>query len=99
MSRVQGTVTAGPTCPVQRIDSPCPPRPVSAEVDARDSTGKLVGATHSDADGTYRIPLPAGSYTLMVVTTGPFPHCPSPMVTILTGQVTFADVSCDTGIR
>src|SRR5207249_1393233 len=32
---IQGMVQAGPTCPVERIDSPCPPRPLAATVVVR----------------------------------------------------------------
>lgn len=94
-----GTISAGPTCPVERVDHPCPPRPVEAEVDARRSTGEVVGATRSDAQGRYAIALPAGSYTLSVVVNNGQPWCPTTDVQVHDGRVTRADISCDTGIR
>src|SRR5438552_3559846 len=50
---VTGRVTAGPTCPVERVGHPCPPRPVVADVQAR-AAGRVVASTRSRADGTYR---------------------------------------------
>jgi hypothetical protein len=98
-SGVRGTITAGPTCPVERADQPCPPNPVSADVDARDGSGHTVASTQSDADGRYAMSLAPGQYTLVVVTGGSFPRCPDTPITVKPNQVTTADISCDTGIR
>src|SRR5207244_103105 len=68
---LQGTVSAGPTCPVERVDSPCPPRPLSAEVDAEDASGNLAGSTSSGSDGQYQLALTHGTYTLAVTSPGP----------------------------
>ena len=92
-------MSAGPTCPVERVDSPCPPRPLSAEIDARDASGHVAGSTRSGSDGQYRLSLPPGTYTLMVAATGPFPRCPTPTATVIGGKVVMLDISCDTGIR
>ena len=92
-------MSAGPTCPVERVDSPCPPRPLSAEIDARDASGHLTGSTRSGSDGQYRLALPPGTYTLTVAAPGPFPRCPTPTATVIAGKVAMLDISCDTGIR
>jgi hypothetical protein len=96
---LQGTVSAGPTCPVERVDSPCPPRPLSAEVDAKDASGRLAATTRSGSDGHYRLMLPPGTYTLTVASTGPFPRCPTPTGTVVAGSSATVDIHCDTGIR
>jgi hypothetical protein len=96
---LQGTVSAGPTCPVERVDSPCPPRPLSAEVDARDPAGRLAAMSRSGSDGRYRLPLPPGQYTLTVASSGSFPRCPTPTATVVAGRLATVDISCDTGIR
>jgi hypothetical protein len=96
---LQGTVSAGPTCPVERVDSPCPPRPLSAEVDARDPAGRLAVMSRSGSDGRYRLLLPPGQYTLTVASSGSFPRCPTPTATVVAGRLATFDISCDTGIR
>jgi hypothetical protein len=95
---VVGRVTAGPTCPVERIDQPCPARAVVAEVQARAGSG-VVGSTRSAADGTYRLSLPAATYTLVAVTKNQFPRCVSRTVTVTAAQTVNGDISCDTGMR
>lgn len=94
-----GYVTAGPTCPVERPDQPCPPRPVSARVDAQDGSGRTVASTHTDQAGRYSLGLAPGSYTLVAVTGSAFPRCPPTAVTVRSGAPTRADIGCDTGIR
>ena len=95
---VIGRVTAGPTCPVERVGHPCPPRPVSAEVQAT-VAGRIVASTHSGADGTYRLELPGGIYTIVAVTQNAFPRCAPRTVTVTTACTTFGDITCDTRIR
>ncbi len=97
-ANVSGVVTAAPTCPVERIDQLCPPRPVSAKIDARTRAGKAVAATHTDPDGRYTLVLPAGTFILTVRTTG-LPRCPPTPVTVHSGPGVSADIRCDTGIR
>lgn len=92
-------MSAGPTCPVERLDSPCPPRLLTAEIDARDASGHLAGSTRSGSDGHYRLALPPGTYTLAVAATGPFPRCPTPTATVVPGSLATVDIGCDTGIR
>lgn len=94
-----GTVTAGPTCPVERAGQPCPPRPVSARIDAHAADGRVAASTQSGADGSYRIGLTPGNYTLVVVTGSTYPRCPDTPVSVAPGAATRADISCDTGIR
>jgi Carboxypeptidase regulatory-like domain len=94
-----GIISAGPTCPVERVGRPCPPGPVSAEVNARTASGQTVATAHSDAHGDYRLSLAPGRYTLVVVTSSIFPRCPDTPVSVTDGVPTRADISCDTGIR
>jgi hypothetical protein len=95
-----GRVTAGPTCPVERLDHPCPPAPVSATVQARSRKGgRVVASTRTDADGRYRLRLRAGAYTLVAVTTKPFPRCSPVNVTARANHTVRAAIVCDTGIR
>ena len=61
---VRGKITAGPTCPVERPDMPCPPNPVQGRVDALDIAGHLAGTAMTDQTGRYALALPPGRYTL-----------------------------------
>jgi hypothetical protein len=70
---VTGTVTASPGCPgPQRIDSPCPNRPVagaSVEV-ARD--GNVVATTTTDETGHFRLSVAPGVYEITARNVGYF---------------------------
>jgi hypothetical protein len=98
-SGAYGYVTAGPTCPVERPDQPCPPRPVAAQVDAQDASGRTVATTRTDQAGRYSLGLAAGTYTLVAVTGATYPRCPPTSVTVRPVGPTRADINCDTGIR
>jgi hypothetical protein len=96
---VRGRVAAGPTCPVERADQPCPLNPVHGRVDALDPAGRTVAHATTDEVGRYAISLPSGEYTLRVVTDGPFPRCRDTAVSVTAGPPVSADIDCDTGIR
>jgi hypothetical protein len=93
-----GRVTAAPTCPVERIGHPCPPRPVIAQVQAR-AGDRVVASSRSDSDGSYRLELPGGTYMLAATTHNVFPRCTARTVTVTPAHTTSADITCDTGIR
>jgi len=95
------SVHAGPTCPVERPDEPCPDVPVRGTVQVR-----LAGATDgevqvsgpTDTAGNYRAELPAGSYVVTVDTGAPLPRCEAQTFTVLDRDVE-VDIPCDSGIR
>ena len=98
-SGVEGGVTAGPTCPVQRPGQSCPPAPVAGAVDALDNSGQVVASSVIGSDGAYQLSLPAGSYTLHVRHDGMYPRCPDVSAMVSDGAMTHVDISCDSGIR
>jgi hypothetical protein len=98
-SGAYGYVSAGPTCPVQRADLPCPPRPVAAHIQVTDNSGRNVAATDSDSSGAYTVALAPGRYTVTATTGSVFPSCQPAQVTVAAGKPSRADISCDTGIR
>src|SRR5207302_6187016 len=67
---IQGMVQVSPTCPVERINSPCPPRPLAATVVVRDGTGAEVARFHSEGDGWFKVDLRPGTYSLVGLTIG-----------------------------
>jgi hypothetical protein len=96
---VVGSVTAGPTCPVEPPGG-CPPKPVAdTAVQAIDSSGIVVGSDTTNANGNFAITLAPGDYTLHVAITGTFPRCTDVHVTVTAGGPEPHDIGCDTGIR
>ena len=97
---VSGSVTAGPTCPVERLGHPCPPAPVHGTVLATDTGGAQAASAVTDAAGNYAFVLLPGGYTFVVIDTGGTrPRCPSTPVTVSPGPPLQVDIACDTGIR
>lgn len=99
---ISGTVTAGPTCPVQQPGDPnCQPRPVAgASIVVRDATGSVVATVQSDAAGQFTVGLPPGSYTVESHPVAGFMSAPSPIsVTVIANSQSRADLQFDTGIR
>jgi hypothetical protein len=96
---VEGHVTQGPMCPVERPDVPCPDAPVKgAEVTA--AARGFVVRGHTDDAGAYHLDLPApDSYTLTVGTASRLPTCPAVTFTVTPNATVTKDVSCDSGIR
>lgn len=101
---VQGTVSAGPTCPVERDppDPACAPRPVAgAELVVTDAAGTEVARATSTEDGTFSIELAPGAYRLTAEPAEGLMGTPGPMDFAVEagGPMTELQVSYDTGIR
>ena len=60
---VEGFVTIGPQCPVLQEGSPCPDAPFAARVQILEH-GNVVAAGRSGDDGSFRIAVEPGNYTL-----------------------------------
>lgn len=60
VGRIDGTVSAAPACPVERLGYPCAPRPVSALIDVTTTNGDTVATTTSGHDGSYTLVLLPG---------------------------------------
>jgi len=91
--RIDGRVSLGPVCPVEREDSPCPTPPGAF------AGGEAVATNGSDevrapvgSDGTFRLDLPAGQWQVSA-TLGM--SC-TPVTVSASGD---ALIECDTGIR
>lgn len=98
---IQGVVQSGPTCPVERINSPCPPHPLAATVVVRDAAGHEVARTHSAADGHIKVDVAPGTYTVVGLTIGSsmLPRPIPTTVTVTAGSYTSVTVEYDSGIR
>ena len=99
---LSGKVTAGPFCPVERVGVPCPVPPdaySSRDVRIYKTDGTtLVTTKNLNADGTYKLELPAGEYIAEVVGFGMRGN-ERFRVKILTAQTTELNFNIDTGIR
>ena len=106
-SGIEGRVLVGPTCPVERADSPCPDRPVSVAlaIYSAAAANNPVATVTSDADGRFHVELPPGTYTVQRApcdATSPqcaFPRITPVDVTVQLAAFTQVTVQGDTGIR
>jgi hypothetical protein len=94
---VTGTVTSSPSCPgPQRIDSPCPNRPVIGAPVELATKGSVVASTTTDSTGHFRVTVPAGTYVITARNVGYASHT-TKMITVA-GPVDVPLV-VDSGIR
>lgn len=91
-------VTIGPTCPVERADSPCPDRPYEARITFWRS-GALIAETRSGADGRFRVALLPGTYRVVGESESAIPHAVEETATVAEGRWTALDIRYDSGIR
>jgi hypothetical protein len=100
---IKGRVTAGPTCPVERAENPCPPAPIANRaVQIRDQSGNSVILTlTTDSQGYFQGQLAAGTYLLTIMSSGALPRDSNGphRVTVNAGQTANVDIRLDTGIR
>jgi hypothetical protein len=95
---VSGVVDSAPTCPVERIGSPCPPRPVpGAEVVALRGS-KHVASTHTDGQGRFQLTLAYGHYTIRATNIGGLATTASKDVDV-SAQPVSIELTVDSGIR
>jgi hypothetical protein len=101
-SGIRGTVLLGPTCPgpadPEATTEPCT-TPYSAAVAVLDRDGKVVARVTSGADGSFKVDLPPGMYTLAPQNTDPYPNAPSQSVTVVAGQYVSVQINYDSGVR
>jgi len=98
---IQGVVQSGPTCPVERINSPCPPRPLAATVVVRDAAGHEVARTNSGADAHFKLDVAPGTYTVvgLSINSSMLPRPIPTTVTVTAGSYVSVNVEYDSGIR
>jgi hypothetical protein len=101
-SGIEGTVTIGPSCPVQRVDDPsCDDRPYQAEIHVNTNNGVWVKKFTPDAQGNFKIELEPGQYNIDPQTPkeGFLPRASSQDVTVVAGAFTTLNIQYDSGIR
>lgn len=100
---LQGKVTIGPICPVERIDNPCvtPPEAYAAREFSVTQRGKTITTFHADMTGNYIISLVPGTYIVTSAKTGigyMSKDLPA-TVAIKAGETSMLNIDVDTGIR
>jgi hypothetical protein len=95
---IEGTVTTGPSCPVEIQGSPCPPGVWTGTVRATASDGSAQ-ETETDADGRYRLTLSPGTYTVVPEIEGSGPPTAKPVTVTVGDAMQRLDLQVDTGIR
>ncbi len=101
-SGIEGTVTIGPSCPVQRINDPnCDDRPYQGVIHVMGANKLYVTQFQADAQGNFKIELEPGTYTIEPQTPkeGFLPRASSQDVTVLAGAFTTVNIQYDSGIR
>ena len=93
-----GTVYAAPTCPVERISSPCPPRPVVGATVVAYRGSQPAGTTRTGAGGRFQLRLSVGSYTIRATNIGGYASTATKDV-YLTATGASVDLTVDSGIR
>jgi hypothetical protein len=100
-SGIRGTVVIGPTCPVQVAESPCADAPYEATISVTSGV-EVVATGESSSDGTFRISVPPGTYTVAAVPRNgdAIAHAePVAGVVVTTGSFSNVAISFDSGVR
>lgn len=101
-SGIQGIVTIGPTCPVEKLppDPNCADKPYKANLEVSTKDGKLVKRFSSGDDGKFKVSLLTGEYVVKNDSSSSILPRMAPMnVIIKSGQFTEVNISFDSGIR
>lgn len=97
-----GTVTMGPSCPVQRFppESGCEDKPYVATVQVKTADGKKqVTEFTSGKDGKFTVSLAAGKYLLVPIGGAVYPRAGTQEVVVESNKTTVVDIMFDSGIR
>jgi Carboxypeptidase regulatory-like domain len=98
-SGIEGKVVLGPMCPVETQDSPCPAKPLAADVVVSTVDGEKVAGVRSGGDGRFRVSVPPGDYLITVEKLEGIQFVKPLPVTVQDGAFVDVTVSVDSGIR
>jgi Carboxypeptidase regulatory-like domain len=96
---VTGTVLLGPTCPVETLDSPCPPAPAAGAAVEVSKTGEVFATTTTDADGRFALTAPTGDVEVRARSAEGVPSEDVRVLTLSAGDDVELELTLDTGIR
>lgn len=96
---IRGSVTIGPTCPVQREGESCV-RPFATVLFLhRIGSSDRPRTVRSGSDGRFRVALRVGRYRLTPRNGDPYPRAEPQMVIVRADRYTKVSVAYDSGIR
>lgn len=100
-SGIEGIAEADPQCPIASPGGACPPEPVSRTVAVLAADGREIARFTSATDGSFRVALPPGTYTLeeVVAQPGEPPSLKPVAVTVPLDAFVHVVLLFDTGIR
>ena len=100
-SGINGIILIGPGCPVQTIPpkSECADKSFQAKVLIKNSFGLIVGEFVSKIDGTFEVPLSAGTYVLEPQSPNELPRGEIQTVIVQQNKFTQITINYDSGIR
>ncbi|HEX9122432.1 MAG TPA: carboxypeptidase-like regulatory domain-containing protein [Actinomycetota bacterium] len=98
---IRGIVLLGPVCPVESVQSPCPPRPlVDTNVEVTNEHGDVVATATTDQEGRFVVHLEPGAYSVYAVLVSPGPPSSHPVrVVVQAHEFAQVRVPVDSGIR
>ena len=99
-SGIEGVVTIGPTCPVETAGADCADKPYVADLAVIERVSRERAARfRSRADGTFRVRLAPGRYTILSTATGGPPSLEFIDVVVRAHAFTHVTIAFDSGIR
>jgi len=95
-----GVVQAAPSCPVERVGTRCPPRPVrGASVEAVQA-GDVIASTRTDERGRFQLRLIPGRYLIRATNVGGYASSDQRSVNVRdVGPAQLIRLVVDSGIR
>lgn len=96
---IVGHVTLGPIMPVCREGVPCDGVYKDANIEVRTKSGTVAARAKTDANGDFRVDVPAGTYTVGVAVEAMLPRCSEAEAVVSKGQTVQVAIDCDSGIR
>lgn len=99
-SGIAGKLTLAPSCPgPTRPERSCETAFAGARILVKNSTGKLLQSTISDAEGGFQLQLAPGNYSLQVENSGMYPRCETLTVKVDKAHISQVEIACDSGMR
>lgn len=98
-SGIEGQVFVGPMCPVVQEGQECPDQPYQATLTVNSQKGERIVQVQTEADGTFKIPLPPGEYVLHPESPNVMPFAAEQPFVVEEGSYTELIVNYDSGIR